>query len=201
MRVLRTPLCLLAILVITAGSTGTLSAHCGLPHHQPGVGDGTLTLFRPVTNERMTFAYRDAQGHYDQEVMEEMAQFFRCRLTGEIHPIDPGLIEFLDAIEDHFGRREMRLISAYRSPLRNHLMRWGGRRVASQSLHMDGRAADIQVVGIPPYLVRNFAYSLSRGGVGYYRRRHFIHVDVGPLRTWGWRPFTAPGAVHAATQK
>lgn len=145
--------------------------------------------------------YRDAQGHFDEKVMAEVARFFRCRLTGEMYPIDPALIELLDAIEDHFGKREIRLISAYRSPLRNGLMRRRGRRVGSRSYHMYGMAADIQVVGVPTYKVRNFAYSLKRGGVGYYRHRHFVHVDVGPMRTWGWRPFTPPFGVRAAAQK
>ena len=195
---LKTSLCLVVILAMAAGSSGALASD---DHRSHRLGDGTLTLFRPVTNERMTFAYRDASGQYDEKTMAEVARFFRCRLTGEMYPIDPGLVELLDAIEDHFGGREIRLISAYRSPLRNGLMRRHGRRVGSKSYHMYGMAADIHIAGIPTYKVRNFAYSLKRGGVGYYRHRHFVHVDVGPLRTWGWRPFASPAGVRAAAQK
>ncbi|GAJ09526.1 unnamed protein product, partial [marine sediment metagenome] len=86
-------------------------------------GDGELTLYRPVKNERATFHYRDGNGNYDEGVLADIAHIFRCRLTGEAHVIDTGLIEIMDAIEDHFKADEIRLISAYRSPERNILMR------------------------------------------------------------------------------
>ncbi len=151
-------------------------------------GDGVVTLFRPVKQERQTFRYRTEDGRYDPAVFEEIAHFFRCRLTDEVHPIDEGLIEMLDAIEDHFGARELKLVSAYRSPLRNHVMRGRGRRVAKKSLHMEGRAADIEIDGVSPRRIRDFAYTLQGGGVGYYGSRRFVHVDTGPLRAWGWKP-------------
>ncbi len=151
-------------------------------------GDGELTLFRPVKSERETFKYRNRNGDYDQKVFDDIAHFFRCRMTDEAHPMDPKLIETLDAIEDHFAGREIKVISAFRSVARNNAMRKKGRRVARRSLHMDGMAADIEVKGTPKKLVRNFAYKLKQGGIGSYGRRSFIHVDTGPLRTWGWRP-------------
>lgn len=152
------------------------------------LGDGKLDLFRPVTNERASFKYRNEDGSYDAIVMDKIAHFFRCRMTGQTHPIDPQLIERLDSIEDHFEGHSIKLVSAYRSPTRNSVMRRSGRRVANNSLHMSGMAADIEIVGVPSYKVRNFAYSLGAGGVGYYRRRSFVHVDIGQTRTWGWNP-------------
>jgi uncharacterized protein YcbK (DUF882 family) len=152
------------------------------------LGDGKLTLFRPVTNERASFDYRNEDGSYDAIAMDKIARFFRCRMTGQTHPIDPQLIEILDSIEDHFEGHSIKLVSAYRSPTRNSVMRRSGRRVANNSLHMSGMAADIAIVGVPSYKVRNFAYSLGAGGVGYYRRRPFVHVDIGQMRTWGWNP-------------
>ena len=151
-------------------------------------GDGKITLFRPVTNERASFNYRNKDGSYDAVTMDKIAYFFRCRMTGQTHPIDPQLIEILDSIEDHFEGHTIRLVSAYRSPTRNGIMRKSGQRVANNSLHMSGMAADIDVVGVPSYKVRNFAYSLDAGGVGYYRHRSFVHVDIGQPRTWGWKP-------------
>ncbi len=76
-------------------------------------GDGTVTIYRPQKDERATFRYRDSKGRYDEEAMAEIARFFRCRLTGEEHEIDPGLVEILDSIEDHFHAGEIRLISEY----------------------------------------------------------------------------------------
>ena len=162
-------------------------------------GDGKLTLYRPVKNERATFRYRDGNGNYDEGALTDIAHIFRCRLTGEAHSIDTGLIEIMDAIEDHFEAPEIRLISAYRSPERNTLMRRQGRRVAKRSLHMEGRAADIEVPGASRYEVRGFAYALQQGGVGYYRNRSFIHVDTGELRTWGFKPSPARSRVKPAT--
>lgn len=167
---------------LPADASEMLSLHSSLR------GDGTLALYRPDKNERMTVKYRSKDGIYSGAALDDIAYFFRCRLTNEVHPIDPDLIETLDSIEDHFGRREISLISTYRSPLRNSIMRRQGRRVARQSLHMFGRAADIEVRGVPSPVVRNFAYSLKQGGVGYYGRRRFVHVDTGPIRTWGWAP-------------
>ena len=162
-------------------------------------GDGELTLYRPVKNERVTFRYRDADGNYDERAIADVAHAFRCRLTDEAHAIDTGLIEVMDAIEDHFEAPEIRLISAYRSPERNTLMRRQGRRVAKRSLHMEGRAADIEVPGASRYEVRNFAHALQQGGVGHYRNRSFIHIDTGELRTWGFTPAPARGRVKLAT--
>lgn len=190
------------ILVLFAMTISTIAfAHdwddSTVPEHLRG--DGVVTIFRPITDEKKTFEYRDAMGNYDDEVLVEIAYFFRCRMTSEIQAIDPGLIEVIDAVEDQFAGHEVRLISAYRSEMRNTSMRRRGRRVAKRSLHMVGRAADIEIRGIPSHKVRNFAYSLKQGGVGYYRGRHFVHVDTGPLRTWGWKPRTtrsAPAVAH-----
>lgn len=158
------------------------------PLHRSLRGDGTLALYRPDKNERITVKYRNKDGIYYGTALDDIAHFFRCRLTNEAHPIDPDLIEMLDSIEDHFGGREISLISTYRSPLRNSIMKRQGRRVARQSLHMFGRAVDIEVRSVPSPVVRNFAYSLKQGGVGYYGKRRFVHVDTGPIRTWGWAP-------------
>lgn len=173
---------------VLASASASASASDERSKYPPLRGDGTVSLYRPDKNERMTIKYRNKDGIYYGTALDDIAHFFRCRLTNEAHPIDPELIEALDSIEDHFGRREIILISTYRSPLRNSLMRRQGRRVARQSLHMFGRAADIEIRGVPAPVLRNFAYSLKQGGIGYYGRRSFVHVDTGPIRTWGWVP-------------
>jgi len=178
----------LFVLITISAHTMTARAFDG-PTSAPSMrGDGVLTLFRPVKQHRETFRYRDKKGNYDPKVFDDIAHFFRCRLTDEAHPIDPYLIEIIDAVEDHFGEREIRVISAFRSELRNILMSSRGRRVARKSLHMEGKAADIEVQGVSPRMLRDFAYKLKQGGIGYYRGRQFVHVDTGPLRTWGWKP-------------
>ena len=161
-------------------------------------GDGTITLYRPDKNERATFAYLDGKGRLDIRVLDQIARFFRCRLTDEQHDISPELIRTLDAISDRFGGREVEIISGYRSPTRNALMRRQGRHVAKNSLHMQGMAADIEIAGVAPAAIRDAAYGMRRGGVGYYGSRSFVHVDAGPLRAWGWRPPTSSRTAAAA---
>ena len=154
-------------------------------------GDGTVTLFRPAKNERHTFTYRNEDGSYNTAAMNDIAYFFRCRMTNKVHPIDSELIEIIDSIEDHFKAKEVKLVSAYRSPARNSAMRRSGRRVATKSLHMFGRAADIEISGIGAKKIRDYVYALKQGGVGYYGSKRFVHIDTGPLRTWGWNPNTS----------
>lgn len=161
-------------------------------------GDGTLTLYRPDKNERQTFVYRDKKGRLDVRVLEKINHFFRCRLTDEVHDVDPELVILLDRISDHFGGKQVDIISGYRSPTRNALMRRQGRRVARDSLHLRGMAADIEIAGVTPAEIRNFAYGLKEGGVGYYGRRSFVHLDTGSLRTWGWRPSTSSRTAAAS---
>lgn len=161
-------------------------------------GDGTITLYRPDKNERATFAYLDTKGRLDIHTLDRIAHFFRCRLTDEQHDIAPELIRTIDAISDRFGGKEIQIISGYRSPTRNGLMRLQGRRVAKNSLHMVGMAADIVIEGVAPAAIRDAAYGMQRGGVGYYGSRSFVHVDAGPLRTWGWKPPTSSRTAAAA---
>ncbi len=164
-------------------------------------GDGKITLYRPVKNDTETFQYRNDDGTYSEKAMEAIAHFFRCRLTDEEQTIDPGLIEILDAVEDHFDAKQVKLISAYRSPTRNNIMSSRNRKVARESYHTKGMAADIEIDGISARAIRDFAYLLNQGGIGYYSNRSFVHVDTGPQRTWGFKPNparmrTAPATSH-----
>lgn len=185
---------LILVLLLSLAPTLTAEEH---PAGPQGPGDGVVTLYRPDEDERQTFRYRNAEGKVDPAAMAEIRHFFRCRLTAEEHEVDPVLIETLDVISDRFGGQEVRIISGYRSPTRNALMRKQGRRVAKNSLHMKGMAADIEIEGISPVAIRDESYALRRGGVGYYGRNTFVHVDTGELRTWGWRPGPPSGKALA----
>lgn len=175
----------LAVFVILFSSPAKASSTGTLPINN-FLGDGYITLYRPDNDERASFRYRNAEGLYDDATLKDINHFFRCRLTGESYHMDVNLIEILDSIEDHFNASEVRIISPYRSPTRNALMRKAGHGVARNSLHMFGRATDIEIEGISADAIRNFAYLLKRGGVGYYGRNTFVHIDTGTVRTWGW---------------
>lgn len=105
----------------------------------------------------------------------------------EITRIDIDLINLLYEINLRVGLdKKFNIVSGYRTPKTNAWLRHqlGGRNVAKHSYHMKGQAVDIYVPGFPLHKLHTIARSLKRGGVGYYPRQGFVHVDVGPVRHW-----------------
>ena len=105
--------------------------------------------------------------------------------TGDVHWIDPKLLDLLDAVSartESKGRFEV--ISGYRSAATNAMLRERSEEVAKKSFHMSGMAIDVRLPGIDLSHLHAAALSLGLGGVGYYPESNFIHMDVGPLRTW-----------------
>ena len=76
------------------------------------------------------------------------------------------------------------MISGYRSPLTNASLRNGSSGVAKKSMHMEGKAIDFRLDGVKLSTVRDAALSLKAGGVGYYPRSNFVHIDTGAVRSW-----------------
>jgi uncharacterized protein YcbK (DUF882 family) len=99
-------------------------------------------------------------------------------------PIDPALYVLMDRIHTRLGagKRSLQLISGYRSPEYNRFLRARSNGVAKKSYHLKGMAADIAIKGISLQQIRDEAVTLAQGGVGDYDK--FIHVDIGPVRTW-----------------
>jgi len=103
----------------------------------------------------------------------------------EITRIDVDLINLLYDINLHVGlEKEFDVVSGYRSERTNAKLRRTMSGVAKESYHIKGKAVDIYVPGVSLRKLRDIAMGLGRGGVGYYPRSNFIHVDVGPVRTW-----------------
>ncbi len=105
----------------------------------------------------------------------------------EMTRIDIELINLMYELNLHIGiDKKFNIVSGYRSPQTNAWLRrqLGGKNVAKNSLHMDGKAVDIYVAGVPLRKLRDIAVSLKKGGVGYYPKKGFIHIDVGDVRTW-----------------
>ncbi len=103
----------------------------------------------------------------------------------EITRIDVDLINLLYDINLHIGLdKKFNVISGYRSKHTNEALRKSMRGVAKDSYHMQGKAVDIYVPGVRLRKLKDVAVGLGRGGVGYYPNSNFIHVDVGPVRTW-----------------
>lgn len=147
-------------------------------------GDGVLTLFNTHLGENLTIQFRNENGTYNRQALKDISHLLRCRLTEDEHVINPQLLDTIDNIQDHFGGKTIYVVSGYRSPILNQDLRKKKRGVAENSLHMHGMAMDIQIPGVPISQIRDYAISLQVGGVGYYGRNAFVHVDVGRIRNW-----------------
>lgn len=144
-----------------------------------------LSLFNTHTSERLTVAYRTPSGAYDSTALSELNRLLRCHYSNEIHPIDPLALDYLSLLDQKLGGgHDIHVISAYRSPVYNELLQREGRGVASHSLHLQGRALDIRIPGVQLDRLKETALLLARGGVGYYPRSDFVHIDSGPFRRW-----------------
>ena len=147
--------------------------------------EGQLRLYNTNTKEKLSVKYRNRSGQYDQEALYDLNYFLRCPHSNQICEMDIQLLEDLNQIEKLVGRgKEIRIYSAYRSPSYNKLLIRLGRGAAPNSLHTTGQALDFSISGVRLSQVRRAAFKLKRGGVGYYRRRGFIHLDTGPVRYW-----------------
>lgn len=144
-----------------------------------------LSLFNTHTGERLSVAYRTPAGDYDPTALSELDRLLRCHYTNDVHPIDPRTLDYLALLDQQLGGgHDIHIISAYRSPRYNALLQSKGRGVASQSLHLQGRALDVRIPGVQLDRLKETALLLGRGGVGYYPRPDFIHIDSGPVRRW-----------------
>lgn len=145
----------------------------------------TLALFNTHTGERLSVAYRDGRGQHDPQALAQLNHLLRCHYTNEVHPIDPRTLDYLHTLDQTLGGgHDIHIISAYRSPSYNDKLRREGRGVAGHSLHLQGRALDIRIPGVPLDRLKETALLLGQGGVGYYPRPDFVHIDSGPVRTW-----------------
>lgn len=136
------------------------------------------------TGENFSGVYRVGD-RYLPEAFERMNYVLRDFRTHEVFPMDPRAIDLLSIIQRKIGRNKpMEVLSGYRSPKTNAMLREASTRVAKNSLHMYGQAIDIRQTGYSTSKIRNIARGLGAGGVGYYRRSDFVHIDTGQIRSW-----------------
>lgn len=144
----------------------------------------TLDFVHTHTGERLAVEYFGS-GAYVPDALATVNRFLRDFRTGDIHPIDPNLLDLLYTLTDLTGSaRPFQVISGYRSPATNSMLRRHSEGVAAGSLHMRGQAIDIRLADVPLVKLRKAATTVRRGGVGYYPSPDFVHVDTGRVRTW-----------------
>jgi len=143
-----------------------------------------LTLINMNTDEELGIVCCPQQ-NYDRKTLAQFSHFLRDHRTDEAHPMDPALIDLLYAMTVLTrGRGEYRIISGYRAPETNNLLRKYSHGVAEHSLHMIGKAIDFRTDDLSTRALQTAAIALQQGGVGYYPSADFVHVDTGDIRTW-----------------
>lgn len=151
---------------------------------QTRVGEKRLSLLNLHTGERAKAVYW-AQGRYLPDALQVFEKVLRDHRSGEKHPIDPELFDFMQFLNHQMeNQKEFQVISGYRSPSTNAALSARSQGVAKKSLHMQGKAIDIRLPGVPLNILRKAAISLNAGGVGYYPASDFIHLDTGNVRYW-----------------
>ena len=144
----------------------------------------TLHLSHTHTGERLTIDYF-GDGGYEAEALATVNHFLRDFRTNEVHEIDAGLLDLLHGLAGLTEtRRPFEVISGFRSPATNAMLRQRGEGVAAGSLHMKGQAIDIRLTDVQLPKLRAAALGMKRGGVGFYPAPDFVHVDVGRVRAW-----------------
>jgi uncharacterized protein YcbK (DUF882 family) len=144
----------------------------------------SLSLYNPSSKESFDGVYW-YEGDFVNSALEKIYRIMRDTRTGQIRQIDPELLDLIYRISINLNSKEpFHVISGYRSRKTNDLLLQRGKGVAKNSYHLKGQAADIRLPGTKIAALRRAAYELKKGGLGYYPRRRFVHIDVGPVRYW-----------------
>jgi uncharacterized protein YcbK (DUF882 family) len=144
----------------------------------------TIALLNPHTGEAVKATYW-LQGRYVPDELAAINRVLRDHWTNEVAAIDPRLLDVLHELQNRIETRgAFHAMSAYRSPVTNEMLRRSGEGAAKHSLHMEGKAIDVRMPGRSVQYLHRAAVRLKAGGVGYYPRSNFIHLDVGPVRRW-----------------
>jgi uncharacterized protein YcbK (DUF882 family) len=143
-----------------------------------------LNLLNLHTDERLNVTFW-ADGAFDPDALGRIDHLLRDHRSGEQHPIDRALLHLLHRLQEQVGRhREIHVISGYRSPKTNAMLRRVSNGVAKRSFHTQGRAIDVRVPQVTTQQLYELARSLRGGGVGLYRKSAFVHLDTGRVRSW-----------------
>jgi len=165
-----------------AAASGPAIAKLTTPVKTPG---RDLHMAHLHTAEKIDVVYA-VDNQYVDPALAQLNYFLRDHYSHEVGVMDPALYDLLHQIRGDLGARgAFAVISGYRSPSTNERLRTTrGGGVAKRSLHMDGQAIDVRLPGVPLSELRDAAIAQKRGGVGYYPRDQFVHVDTGEVRYW-----------------
>lgn len=170
-------------------TSGLLLAGAGLLATTPALANQpetrSLAFSHTHTGEQLALTYA-IDAHYLPDSLAAFNLLLRDHYSGEVGSIDPQLFDLLHQLQLSLGEGgAFEVISGYRCPATNATLRnTRGGGVARRSLHMDGKAIDIRLPGVPLASLRDAALALQAGGVGYYPKEQFVHLDTGRVRSW-----------------
>jgi uncharacterized protein YcbK (DUF882 family) len=144
----------------------------------------SLSFFHTHTGESLDIVYaRD--GGYLAPALDRINAFLGDFRTDDVGVMDPALLDILHDLREALDSEETyEIISAYRSPATNEMLRSQSTGVAQDSQHLRGKAIDVRLRGTPTSRLRDAAMEMGRGGVGYYADSDFVHIDTGRVRSW-----------------
>ena len=143
-----------------------------------------LSFYNLHTGESLKTKYW-AEGEYLPDAMADINHILRDFRTNLVLPIDPQLLDLLNGLPSTLGTAQpFQIISGYRSPATNFTLAANSDGAAKGSLHMQGKAIDLRIEGTALGDLHQAAMDLQGGGVGYYPKSNFVHVDVGRVRHW-----------------
>lgn len=174
--------------LLAAGLVGSLlpltSANAASRGRNIVYPDRSLSLYNVHTGEKNNVVYW-SDGKYMGSGLNEINWILRDFRTSEIKAIDPRLLNILYLLTRTLEtEKPVLVLSGFRSKKTNDMLRKTTEGVAKRSFHMAGRAIDIRIPRVETSDIQRAALRLSGGGVGYYPRSNFVHLDSGPVRTW-----------------
>jgi uncharacterized protein YcbK (DUF882 family) len=175
----------LGTLPLSFFASGARAQGFGLPKDGPY----NIAFTNQHTGENFTGVYR-VGGKYLPEAFDKISSVLRDFRTGDVFPIDPRVIDIIYAVHAKSGSRQpFEVLSGYRSPKTNAMLRRTTPGVAVNSLHLTGQAIDVRLADVHISKLRNTAVALQAGGVGYYPVSNFVHMDTGEVRHWTQDPY------------
>lgn len=168
------------------GIAATAAAAMPMPAWAAALGTAKrrLSFVNLHTDETLTALYW-ANGSYQRNAVEDINYLLRDFRTGDVHAIDLRLLDLLYTLQHRVkSQSPFQVISGYRSPATNAKLASLNDGVAQHSYHMKGMAIDVALTDRTLASLHRAALSLRAGGVGFYPKPGFVHVDVGPVRTW-----------------
>jgi uncharacterized protein YcbK (DUF882 family) len=148
------------------------------------VANRCVSFVHTHTGEKLLLNYW-CDGAFQSQCLAPLNHFLRDFRTGEVANMDAGLLDILydlQVLADRDATYEV--ISGYRSPQTNAMLRKSSSEVAKKSLHMQGKAIDIRITGFSTKKLQQLALAHQAGGVGFYAKSNFVHLDTGSIRSW-----------------